>query len=326
MKLMLHSNALQRVDDRLRGLNIPLELYVVDADGVIRLDGSVVEQAAVRAEAVWASLDTFPGARFRPFFGVAMENPGVKWVQTFNAGLDLPIFRDIVRRGVRLTNSSAQAVAMAEFVMGQVFAEWYPTAQYRAAQAAHEWRRIGFREISQSHWLIVGYGNIGREIARRAKAFGAHVAGVRRSPKPDEFADEVCGQGELARLLPSADVVVLACSLTEATRDMAGVDFFGRMKPGAMLVNVGRGGLVDEGALVAALDAGTPSVAILDVFREEPLPAASALWDHPKIRISAHTSASGGGTLARGDTLFLDNLALYARGAKLINEVDESFF
>ena len=93
-----------------------------------------------------------------------------------------------------------------------------------------------------------------------------------------------------------------------------------------MLVNVGRGGLVDEGALVAALDKGTPSVAILDVFREEPLPPSSALWDHPRIRISAHTSPAGSGTLARGDKLFLDNLALYARGAKLINEIDESFF
>ena len=326
MKLMLHGGALRRVEERLRGLKLPLELYVVDPDGTIRLDGVAVEQAEVRAEVVWASLDTFAGAQFRPFFGVAMENPGVKWFQTFNAGLDLPIFGDIVRKGVRLSNSSAQAVAMAEFVMGQVMAEWYPTAQYRAAQAAHEWRRIGFRELSQSSWLIVGYGNIGREIARRVKAFGAHVAGIRRSAKADEFADEVCTPADLERLLPAADVVVLACSLNDETRDMAGPAFFGRMKAGAMLVNIGRGGLVDEAALVAALDKGTPSVAILDVFREEPLPASSALWDHSKIRISAHTSAAGGGTLARGDALFLDNLALYARGAKLINEVDESFF
>jgi phosphoglycerate dehydrogenase-like enzyme len=326
MKLMLHSNALRRVEDRLREMNVSIELYVVDPDGVILLDGAVVEQAAVRAEAVWASLDTFAGGRFRPFFGVAMENPGVKWLQTFNAGLDLPIFRDIVRKGIRLTNSSAQAVAMAEFVMGQVLAEWYPTSQYRAAQAAHEWRRIGFRELSQSRWLIVGYGNIGREIARRAKAFGAHVVGVRRSPKPDEFADEMCTQAEMARLLSAADIVVLACALNDETRDLAGPGFFGRMKPGALLVNVGRGGLVDEGALVAALDKGTPSVAILDVFREEPLPVSSALWDHPRIRVSAHTSPAGSGTLGRGDKLFLDNLALYARGAKLINEIDESFF
>ena len=326
MKLMLHSGALLRVESKLRDLNVPLELYVVDQDGAIRLDGNVVDQSAVRPEIVWASLDTYSGGQFRPFFGVAMENPGVKWVQTFNAGLDLPIFREIVRKGIRLSNSSAQAVAIAEFVMGQVLSEWYPTAQYRTAQTAHEWRRIGFRELSQSSWLIVGYGNIGREIARRVKAFGAHVAGIRRSPKADEFADETCTLAELARLLPAADVVVLACALNDETRDLAGPAFFERMKSSAMLVNIGRGGLVDESALVAALDKGTPSVAILDVFREEPLPASSVLWDRPKIRISAHTSPAGSGTLARGDKLFLDNLALYARGAKLINEIDESFF
>ncbi len=326
MKVLLHNGALRRVESRLPALGLPLDLYVVDQDGAIRHDGAVVERADVRPEVVWASLDTFMGAQFRTFFGVAMESPGVKWVQTFNAGLDLPIFREIVRKGIRLSNSSAQGVAIAEYVMGQVIAEWYPITQYRAAQAAHEWRRVGFRELSQSRWLIIGYGHIGREVARRAKAFGAHIAGVRRSKETDQFADEMRRLADVPRLLPEADVVVLACALNDETRDLVGPAFLDGMKDSSILVNIGRGGLVDEAALVAALDRGKPAVAVLDVFREEPLPATSPLWDHLKVRISGHTSATGSGTIARGDQLFLDNLALYARGERLSTEVDDSFF
>lgn len=326
MKVLLHSGALQRVASGLKATGLPLELYVVEQDGTIKLDGETIAREAVHPEVVWASLDTFMGSKYELFFGVAMAAPSVKWVQTFNAGIEAPIFRDIVRKGVRLSNSIAQAAAMAEYVMGQVAAEWYPIAQYRAAQAAREWRRVGFRELSQSHWLIIGYGNIGREVAMRAKAFGAKVTGIRRSPKADPFADEVTVLGELPRLLSEADIVVLACALNDETRDLVGPAFLERMKSGSLLVNVGRGGLVDETALIAALDRGTPSVAILDVFRKEPLPPDSPLWAHKSVRITAHTSATGGGTLARSDRQFLDNLALYASGERLISEVDESFF
>jgi phosphoglycerate dehydrogenase-like enzyme len=326
MKLLLHSNALSRVEGTLRTKGLKLDLYVVDPDGTIRHNGEAVAAEQVQPEVVWASLDTFVGGQFATFFRVAMQGGSVKWLQTFNAGLDMPIFKEIVRKGIRLTNSSAQAIAIAEYVMGQVLSEWYPIGQYRAAQAAHEWKRVAFRELSQSHWLIIGYGNIGREIAQRAKAFGATVAGVKRSIRAEDFADEIAKLSDVPRLLPAADVVVLACALNDETRDLVNAPFLERMKAGSILVNIGRGGLVMEDALVKALDAGKPAVAILDVFREEPLPASSPLWDHPKIRISAHTSPVGSGTVARGDKLFLDNLGLYARGDGLINEVDESFF
>jgi phosphoglycerate dehydrogenase-like enzyme len=326
VKVLLHAAALQRVASGLKGTGLPLQFYVVESDGTIKLDGATVAREAVQPEVVWASLDTFSGNKYETFFGVAMSAPSVKWVQTFNAGIEAPVFRDIVRKGIRLSNSMAQAVAMAEYVMAQVVAEWYPIGQYHAAQTAREWRRVGFRELSQSHWLIIGYGNIGREVAQRAKGFGAKVTGIRRSPKADPFADEMTVLAEVPRLLPDADVAVLACALNDETRDLVGPAFLERMKAGSLLVNVGRGGLVDEAALIAALDRGTPSVAILDVFRKEPLPADSPLWAHKSVRVTSHTSALGSGTLARSDRQFLDNLALYAAGRRLINEVDESFF
>jgi phosphoglycerate dehydrogenase-like enzyme len=107
---------------------------------------------------------------------------------------------------------------------------------------------------------------------------------------------------------------------------MADAAFFGAMKPNSVLVNIGRGGLVDETALVAGLAADKPRLAILDVFREEPLPRDNPLWDHPKVRVSAHASSFGSGTLTRGDQLFLDNLARYLKGGALINEVSASSF
>jgi phosphoglycerate dehydrogenase-like enzyme len=326
MKILLHSGALRRVENGLKSTGLALDLYVAEADGSIKLNGATVAPEAVQPEVVWASLDTFMGSQYELFFRTAMSASGVKWVQTFNAGIEAPVFREIVRKGIRLTNSKAQAVAMAEYVMAQVVAEWYPIAQYRSAQAAREWRRVGFRELSQSHWLIIGYGNIGREVAVRAKAFGARVTGVRRSARADGLADQVTVLGDVPRLLPEADVVVLACALNDETRDLVRPAFLERMKAGSILVNVGRGGLVDEAAMLAALDRGTPAVAILDVFQKEPLPADSPLWAHKAVRVTAHTSATGSGTVARGDRQFLDNLALYAAGKRLINEVDESFF
>jgi phosphoglycerate dehydrogenase-like enzyme len=113
--------------------------------------------------------------------------------------------------------------------------------------------------------------------------------------------------------------VVLACALNEETRDLADAAFFAAMKPGSILINIGRGGLLDEDALKAALDQDKPAHAVLDVFRTEPLAADSWMWDHPKVRVTPHASNRGELTGARGETLFLENLARYLRGEPLLN-------
>ena len=170
----------------------------------------------------------------------------------------------------------------------------------------------------------MGAGAIGTEIARRAKAFGAHLTVVRHSDRPAEMADATITLAGLPQVLPESDVVVLACALNDETRDMADDAFFAALKPGAILINIGRGGLVDEDALRRGLDAGRPGYAVLDVFQVEPLPAESWMWDHPKVRISAHTSNSGQGTSLRGDQLFVDNLQRFLAGEPLINEASPS--
>jgi phosphoglycerate dehydrogenase-like enzyme len=326
MKLVLSEAGLARVENPLRALGLDLELIVVSADGAIRANGQSVSEDALRPETMWMSLDLFVNRGLDPFFRIALSSPLLKWLQTFNAGLDSPLFKKIFDRGVRISNSNAQAPAIAEYILAQVLAEWHPLKAQRAAQAAHEWTRIGFRELSQSRWLIVGYGNIGRETAKRAKSFGAHVTGIRRSPGADPVADVIAPMSELPSLLPASDIVVLTAPLTDATHHLADARFFAAMKDGAIFVNVGRGGLVDETALLAALDTNRPGLAILDVFETEPLPKDTPFWDHPKVRMTAHCSPASTGTFARGDQLFLDNLARYARGETLITEVTERTF
>ena len=188
----------------------------------------------------------------------------------------------------------------------------------------HEWKNTPYRELGHTRWLMFGFGNIGHEIAKRIKPFGVDLTVVRRNPAPDGLADRVIALPEMSALLPGADVVVLACALNDETRNLCDDAFFKAMKPGAVLINIGRGGLVDEDALKAGLDRDQPAHAVLDVFQTEPLPADSWFWDHPKVRVSAHTSNSGDGNLGRGDDLFLENLRRYLAKQPLLNEADPS--
>jgi phosphoglycerate dehydrogenase-like enzyme len=326
MRLLLHSAALKRVETRLTALGLPLEIVTVDNDRVIREGGRVLAPEEVRPEAVWLSLDTYVGRQLRQFLDLTLGSDTVRYVQTFNAGLDGPHFRQMFDRGIKIANSSAQAPSIAEYVLAHVLAEWHPLARQRENQRAHRWGRIPFREMGDAHWLIIGFGHIGREIARRVRPFGSRITAVRRTQTLEPLMDAIAPPAALPDLLPQADIVVLAVGLSADTANMANAGFFARMKPGSILVNIGRGGLLDEDALLAALDKNAPAVAILDVFREEPLPTTSPLWDHPKLRLTPHTSAGGHGTLLRGDELFLGNLPRYARGEPLVNEVTERTF
>ncbi len=323
MKLLLHRGALKRVEHELAAYGSKLDLVVLDENGITH-GNQKVEAKAAAPDIAWSSVDLFIARQMPIFFEAVLSTDTTRWMQTFNAGLDLPIFKQILAKGIRLTNSDAQAIPIAEYVVANAFAELHPIAQQRAAQIEHKWKSIPFREISQTSWLIIGYGHIGQEVARRVKPFGARIVGVRRNAQPHEFADHVATMAELPKLLPEADVVVLACALNDSTRDLANAKFFQAMKPGSLLINIARGGVVVEDALLTALSRNTPRVAVLDVFREEPLPATSQFWSHPHVRVTAHTSAAGSGTVPRGDKLFLDNLKRYIAGEKLINEVSAS--
>lgn len=318
--------AWERIAARVEALGLAIDPIISEEDGSYTFQGQKRDIADLEPEIAWLSNDVFGWKPLRELAIALLKAPSLKWVQTASAGLDNPLFRGIYDKGAKLTNSDAQALAIAEFVLARVLSSFHPTERRREAQAAHEWARLGFKEIWHTNWLIIGFGNIGQEIAKRAKGFDAHVTGVRRSGGTHPHADVLIAPKDILGQLPGADVVVLACPLTEETRLIANKEFFAAMKEGATLVNIGRGGLLDEDALIAALDEDKPSHAILDVFETEPLPATSPLWDHSKIAASAHTSAFGSGTRARGDDLFLENLSHYLKGEPLRNEVSERHF
>lgn len=322
VSVAMYANSYGRIKDRLDALGLDVDVITFGLDGKFEIGGARVDPAAVDLDYLWLSPELSLEGGLRTAFEVALGCRSIEVLQTFNAGLDAPAYRQIAAKGVRICNSSAQAIGIAEYVMAQVLALFQPLAEQRALQAARKWQRTPFREVCGTHWLIIGFGPIGRAIAQRAKGFAAHVSVVRRTPETGATVDRSGTIADLPRFLPAADVVVLACPLNDATRRLAGKAFFDALKPGAVLVNIARGGLIDEPALIAALDEGRLAAAVLDVFHTEPLPADDPLWSHPKIRLTAHTSFSGDGVRRRWEQLFLDNLPRFVKGEKLLNEVD----
>lgn len=320
MQALLPLGSYQRLADRIRAAAPALDVVTMDAEGRLARDGVAVEPDAVAPEVFWISRDLFGGG-YMPYFRALVSSESAKWVQTAMAGVEHPAFKALPERGVQVSNSSAQAPAIADFVAIHALSLLHPIGGQGEQQAAHAWKPVDFVEAADTRWLIIGFGHIGKEIAKRAKGFGATVEAVRRSPNPEGLADAVSTLTDLPRTLPTADVVVLACALTGETRDIANAAFFAAMKPGSILINIGRGGLLDEAALKAALGEGKPAWAVLDVFRTEPLPPESWIWDHPQIRVTPHASNRGSGVNGRGDELFLENLRRYAAGEPLLNLV-----
>jgi phosphoglycerate dehydrogenase-like enzyme len=324
MQILTSETAYGRIADRLAALGADLDVVTMDTAGVFRRGGVVIDGAEVDPEVFWVSLDQFRSGQLPAFFGRILQGTKGKWAQLFSAGIDNPVFKAVMGKGIRLAKSDAQAPAIAEYVMCHALSLLSPIVEYRGAQDAHEWKTVPYREIASTRWLMLGFGAIGTQIARRLQPFGAHLTVVRRHPAPEPLAAQVRPTSNLLGLLPEADVVVLACALNDATRGIAGAEFFAAMKPGSLLINIGRGGLVDEAALKAGLDRDQPAHAVLDVFETEPLPTASWFWDHPKVRVTGHCAGAGDGVPGRGDDLFLENLRRYRAGEPLLNEASKS--
>ena len=299
-----------------------LDVLAMDDAGAVTLKGRVVAPEAVAPAAVWADTGAFYSKAARAFFAATLASPNLRWVQSAAAGFDHPMFRQIVAKGARLTISHGQTVGIADYVLWGVLDCFQRGADRRRLQAAHDWNPQPYRELQDTRWLVIGFGAIGEGVARRARGFGANITGVRRLVAPHPLADEMISLDSMRERLPLADVVVLCTPLTPATRGLADAAFFAAMKPRSVLVNVGRGDLVDETALLAALETGAPAHAVLDVFSTEPLPRESPFWDHPKVTLTPHASDLSNGANARNTALFLDNLQRFVEGGELLNLAD----
>jgi phosphoglycerate dehydrogenase-like enzyme len=319
MDILVSAEAAPRVATRIPSSD---RLLAMDRDGTIRLGSETVPAPQAAPEVAWLTPDVLLDLGFAGlFFDFLFGTDTVAWVQSAAAGTDNPAFDRLLARGTRVSNAHVNAIPIAEYVLSAVLDHFQGGDRRRAIQRDHIWRQDQYREVYATTWLVVGVGNIGSQVATRARAFGATVLGVRRTPTGTEPVDEMLTPDDMADHIARADVIVLAVPGTAGTRHLVDDAFLERVGPRTVLVNVSRGSVVDETALLASLDQGRPELAVLDTVAQEPLPPESPLWAHERVRITCHTAALGTGRLARGTDLFLENLQRYRDGETLINEL-----
>ena len=254
-------------------------------------------------------------------------SPALEWLQTNSAGVEAYIQPGVLAGDTLLTNATgAYGLAIAEHMLGMLLELFKKLELYRDAQKSGAWQSQGaVKAVYGSTVLVLGMGDIGGEFAARCKALGAKVFGVRRSPRPcPEYADEVHLLEDLDSLLPHADVVAITLPGTDATRGLMSRERLAKMKEGAVLLNVGRGFIVDTEALCDALERGHLSGAGVDVTDPEPLPPTHRLWNIPTAVVTPHISGFYHlrETHERIVGIFLENLRHFQAGEPLRNLVD----
>lgn len=273
----------------------------------------------------------FVGWSLRPKqFGAA---PGLRWLHSTAAGVAQLMYPELRASGIAVTNASGvHTIPIAEHVIGLLLALGRRFPSSFRHQAARHWGQqdiwnepVRPRELRGATLVVVGLGAIGREVARLARALGMRVVAVTRSGSAaPELADRVVPAGELDAMLGEADFVVVAAPETSDTNRLFNAARLARMKPGAYLVNVSRGSLIDELALAAALRENRIAGAALDVAGEEPLPESSPLWTLENCFITPHLSGASDALWERQAELLLDNLERWFSGRELRNRVDLS--
>ncbi|EPX83610.1 D-2-hydroxyacid dehydrogenase [Salipiger mucosus] len=286
-------------------------------------DDAAVEAALAEAEI--AILHSDLDQRF-------IDAPRLKWVHCDHAGLTRSARPEVFEKGLIVTGSAGRSgPALAEHVMmfSLMLCARYP--DFYEAQKRHEWRRVPEMDdlfaLSGRTMGIIGMGNTGKELATRAKAFNMKVLGYRRrdEPAPEGVDQMYCsdkGEG-IDEILEQADIVALVINLSDATHHMIGAEQFARMKRSAILVNLARGAVVDQDALIAALTEGRIAGAGIDVMTPEPLPEGHPLWDVPNLLITPHFSAKLPDRSERSLKMILDNLHRYRTGQEMLNQISE---
>ncbi len=310
------------LDAASREAGLELEPIVIHDDPEARIDPA----ECAKIEIAYFSGDVFPD-RSRAFFAAAFAAKKLRWLQVFNAGVDHPVFQRFVADGVRLTTASgtsavpiAQTAIAGLMMLARGFPHWLDAQRRRAWEPVADSRVPA--DLSGQTILVFGLGAIGTEIARLARALGLRVIGVRRSPRTaQDPVDELHPPARLRELLPRADWLALACALTDETRGAIDANALALLPRGARVLNISRGGVIDEPALIEALRDGRLAGAYLDVFTEEPLPGSSPLWSLPNVIVTPHNSSISSGNEERRTAVFLRNLVRYGRGEPLVNEV-----
>jgi phosphoglycerate dehydrogenase-like enzyme len=253
--------------------------------------------------------------------------PGLEWIQFTTTGIDTAL-RSGLPSGAMVTNMrGVRAEVLATHAMALLLGVMRGLLRFEPLRARRQWQRDAMtpftRTLENGTLVVVGLGSTGRSIARKARAFEMRVVGVSRHGRPVPDCERVVPHRQFREVLPEADALVLALPLTAETFHLLGRDELARMKPEAVVVNVARGGLIDEPALIAALQQGRLAGAGLDVVESEPLAPDSPLWAMPNVLLTPHIGGRGGvAPDPRIAALLADNLRRFQAGQELRNRVD----
>jgi phosphoglycerate dehydrogenase-like enzyme len=278
-----------------------------------------------------ADTDVFIGLSLRPEQFAAAKR--LRWIHSPAAAVHQLMYPELIKSSVALTNSTGvHGPVVAEHAITLLLALAKRLPQAMQYQAKHEWSQNQLwqgsprpREVADSTVLVIGMGSIGREFAARAKALGLRIMAIRENPaKGLDGADAVYGSAQIDEVLPQADYVLLCTPVTPATTGIMNAARLGKMKPDAYLINVARGPLIDEAALLDTLQHRRIAGAALDVFNQEPLPADSPFWSLDNILVTPHTAAVTDRLWERHYRLIVDNMKRFLAGERLLNEVDKS--
>lgn len=249
----------------------------------------------------------------------------LKWIHVGAAGVDDVLFPELVESPVVVTNCRGiHASTISEHVFAMILAFARGLFKFQRDRGVRKWDRRGVSEVHGKTLGVVGLGGIGKEVARRGKCFGMNVIGIKRDTgKPVEFVDELVAPDRLIEVFPRMDYVVLSVPLTPETRGMIGERELAAMKRTAYLINIARGKIVDQDALIRALKAGTIAGAGLDVFEEEPLPEDSDLWSMENVIFTPHVAGTFSENVEKITEVFVLNLKRFLNGQPMVNVVDK---
>lgn len=286
----------------------------LDADGLARWR-QLLAEAEVLFDFDWYEPERMP-----------VNAPRLRWVQATSSGIGEYLVRTgLARSTITFTTAAGtHAVPLAEHVVLGLLYLTKRVPELRAWQAAHRWERFTTEPLAGKRVLLIGLGNVGRHVAATCARLGLDVRALRHSARTSlsEGVSGLVEPGELHRVLGEVDALVLACPYTPETHHLIGAPEIASMRRGAVIVNIARGAVIDEPAMVAALRDGHLGGAVLDVFETEPLPVESPLWDMSNVLVSPHSASTVATENEYIAELFIDNLRRYLAGEPMRNRFD----
>lgn len=314
---------IEQVDPRIRVAYapelLPVPRYAADHNGTRR---DLSESDLLRWQQLLAQADvSFDFDWYQPA-SLVTSAPKLRWVQATSSGIgEFLADTGLINSDITFTTAAGvHASPLAEFVMLSLLYLVKDVPMLRAQMHKHQWHRYTTRSLAGRHAVVVGMGNVGRQVSQQLASLGMTVTGASRAPgTPPAGVREVINLTELSRVLPNVDALVLCSPLSESTYHLVGAMEFAAMPKGSMVVNVARGQIIDEPALLDALESGHLGGAGLDVFEIEPLPADSRLWERENVLISPHSASTLRDENVRIVDIFVTNLTRWLRGETLLN-------